>query len=126
MDISKAFGTINRAKLWTTLYTKGVPGEMIRHIGRGHQGTRLAPKYRGRYGEAKGNNIGVSQRSAISALLFIIYLDDMMEDLAALNRSTKLPMRIIQDRPHEQNKKMLWGEVKKGGVLWRSTRNPHN
>ena len=61
---------------------------MIRHIRRGHQGTRLAPKYRGSYGEAKENNIGVSQGSEISALLFIIYLDDMMEDLAALNRRT--------------------------------------
>ena len=26
---------------------KGVPGEIIRHIRRGHLGTRLAPKYRG-------------------------------------------------------------------------------
>ena len=61
MDLSKAFGTINRTLLWATLYKKGLPEQMIRHIRRGHQGPRLAPKYRGRYGEAKENNIGVSQ-----------------------------------------------------------------
>ena len=36
-----------------------------------------------------------------------------MEDLAALSRGSKLPMRIIQDRPHEQNKKLLWGDKKR-------------
>ena len=88
---------------------KGVPEEMISRIRRGHQGARLAPKSRGRYGESKENNIGVPHGSSISALLFIIYLDDMMDDLAALNRRTKFSMVIIQDRPHEQNKK-CYGE----------------
>ena len=73
---------------------------MIRHIRRGHRGTRLAPKYRGRYGATKENNIEVCHGSAIRALLVIIYLDEMMDDLAALNRRTKFPMGIIRDRPH--------------------------
>ena len=64
------------------------------------------------YGEAKGDNVGVFQGSAISALIFIIYLDDMMESLAALKRRTALPMRVIQDRPREQNKKLLCVEIK--------------
>ena len=34
MDISKASGAINSTLLWTTLYKKGLPGEMIRHIRR--------------------------------------------------------------------------------------------
>ena len=113
MDLPEAFGTINRTLLWTTLYKNGVPGEMIRHISRGHRGARHAPKYRGRYGEANENNIGFLQGSAISALLFIIYLGDMMEDLAALSRRTKFPIGIIQDRPHGQDKKILRGEVNK-------------
>ena len=37
----------------------------------------------------------------------------MMEDIAALNRRSKLPIRIIQERPREQNKKLLRGEIKK-------------
>ena len=83
---------------------------MTKRIRRGHIGTRLSPKYKGRYGKLNGN-IGVSQGSAISALLFIIYLDDMMEDMEALNRRTNLPIRIIQDRPHRQKKDLLWEEI---------------
>ena len=53
MDLAKALGAINRTLLWATLYKKGVPEEMIRQIRGGHLGTRLAPKYRGRYRETK-------------------------------------------------------------------------
>ena len=53
MGPEKAFGAIRRTLLRTTLYKKGIPGEMIRRIRRGHQGTRLSPEYRGRYGEAE-------------------------------------------------------------------------
>ena len=35
----------------------------------------------------------------------------MMEDLAALNRRTQLPMRIIQDRPHQQKGETLWEDI---------------
>ena len=69
MGPSEAFGTINRAMLWETLYKKGTPGEMIGRIGRGQQGTRMASEYNGGYGESHGNNIGVSRGSPISALL---------------------------------------------------------
>ena len=86
---------------------------MIRHIRRGHQGTTLAPKYKGKYGKASNNNIGVFQGAAISPILFIIYLDDMMEDLEALNRRTNLPIRMIQDRPHQQQEELLLEEIRK-------------
>ena len=43
-------------------------------------------------------------------MLFIMYIDDAMEDLAALNRRSQIPTRIIQDRPREQNKKS-YGEI---------------
>ena len=36
----------------------------------------------------------------------------MMGDIAALNRRSRLPTRIIQDAPQEQNKKRLWEEIK--------------
>ena len=84
---------------------------MIRHIKRGHTGTRLAPTYKGKYGKLKENNIGVFQGSAISALLFIIYLGDMMDDLEELNRRTDIPMRIVQDRPYQQKEALIWKET---------------
>ena len=50
MDLSKAFGAINRTLLWETLYKEGIPIDMIKHIRQGHQDTRLAPKYKEKYG----------------------------------------------------------------------------
>ena len=35
----------------------------------------------------------------------------MMEDLEALNRRTNLPIRMIQDRPHQQQKDLLCEEI---------------
>ena len=112
MGPSRAFGTINRTLLWETQYRKGLPGEKISQIRRGHQGTRLAPKYKGRYGEPKGNNIGVPQWSEIGAFLVIIYMDAMMGDIAAINRRSQLRIRILQDRPQDQNKQRMRGVIK--------------
>jgi len=86
MDLAKAFGKVNRARLWTTLYKNGLPMEMIQRVRRGHQGTTILPKTKGKYGIGSPNNIGVFQGSAISALLFVIYKDDMMGDYDALSR----------------------------------------
>ena len=93
MDLSKAFDTVNRTQLWTTLYKKGLPIELITHLRRGHQNTKLVAKLNGEYGKPQDNNVGVFQGSAVSALLFIIYLDDMMEDYQALNQKSNLATR---------------------------------
>ena len=55
------------------------------------QNTTQSAKHKRQYGEPQPNNVGVFQGSAISALMFIIYLDDMMEDYRAINRKKKLP-----------------------------------
>jgi len=101
LDLSKAFDTINRTQLWATLYKKGLPLETIAQIRQGHKNTKLCPKHQGRYGDLQTNNVGVFRGSAISALLFIIYLDDMMQDLQALNHKNELPMRIRTQRQPE-------------------------
>jgi len=84
---------------------------MIKNIRHGHQDTKLSPKYKGKYGTPSGNNIGVFQGSAISVLLFIIYMGDMVEDNAPINRRSNLPTRIVQDRPEQQSKQLLWETI---------------
>ena len=64
------------------------------------------------YGKPMGGNIGVFLRSSISEILFIIYMGDVMGDLSALNRRSKLSTRIIQDRPKGQSKQLLRGAIK--------------
>ena len=60
-----------------------MPAQEILHIRRGRSRTTLQAKYNMRYG--KINNIGAPQGSATSALLFVIYVQDMMEDFQATN-----------------------------------------
>jgi len=101
MGLTKAFGTINRTQLWTTLYKKGLLLENITQIRTGRQQTMLRAKHQGTYGPRQLNNKGVFQGSAISALLFIIYLDDMMEDYKEINYQAKLPTRMVMQRVPE-------------------------
>ena len=78
----------------------------------------ICAKHQCNYGEESKNNVGVFQGSAISALMFIIYLDDMMEDYEAMNHKAKLTARqqiirgpntgtaeLIQQIREEQQKK---------------------
>ena len=102
MDLAKAFDKANRAILWTTLYKKGLPVDMIAHIRKGHQNTTLIPKTKGKYGQPTENNVGVSQWSAISALLFIIYQEDMMGDYQSLNYKNQLPLKHTMERTTEE------------------------
>ena len=99
MDLTKAFGCVNRKILWTTLYKAGLPIQLIKHIRQGNQNTVLRCKDNRTYGAPIQNNVGVFQGSALSAILFIIYLDDMVQDYQARN-DQQLPQRTsIQTSP---------------------------
>jgi len=98
MDLSKAFDTVNRDLLWTALYRKGIPLDLILATRKSHENTRLKVKLNGELGPNVTNNCGVFQGSPLSALLFIIYLDDMMDDVNALNDNCKLHPRVATAR----------------------------
>ena len=51
MDLTKAFDTINRTMLWTTLYRKGLPISTINRIRRRRKNTQLQAKENGQYGK---------------------------------------------------------------------------
>ena len=93
MDLFKAFGCANRGTLWAALCKEGLPTQAIQNIRQGHQDAKLQRKGAVTYGEPIRNNVGVSQESAISALLFVIYLDDAMQDRRSLNGQMQLPKR---------------------------------
>ena len=93
MNLSKAFDCVNRTTLWTTLYKAGLPMQAIQNTQQGHQGAKLQRNDSGTYGAPEQNNVGVFQGSALSSILFIIYLGDMMQDHQSLNGQMKLPKR---------------------------------
>ena len=83
MVLIKSFGAVNRTILRAELYKEGIPVQTILHIRRGRNRTTLQAQYNKQYGE-KVNNIGSSQGSATSALLFVIYLRDVMGEYSAI------------------------------------------
>ena len=93
IDLSKALGCVDRELLRTTLFRTGAPTNTIQHIRHGHQITTLRCKDNGKYGAQVKNNVGVFQGSALSALLFIIYLGETMQDYQSTNDKQNLPQR---------------------------------
>ena len=89
LDLSKACDSANRELPWTALYKKGLPEPMIRRIRMGHEDTKLRPKAKGTLGKKQINNKGVFQGSPLSALLFIIYFDHMLEMYAKGQKTWK-------------------------------------
>ena len=79
LDLSNAFDSVDRELLRTVLYKKGLPEKMIKRLRMGHENTKLRPKAKGNLGKKQINNKGVFQGSPLSALLFIIYFDHMLE-----------------------------------------------
>ena len=79
-DLSKAFGRINRDKLWWILYEKGLPIKLIRYIWLGRDVNLLQGKYNGITGSKIHNNKGVPRGSVISALLYTTFDDSIVEE----------------------------------------------
>ena len=107
IDLAKAFDCVNRSTLWATLYKAGLPTQVIKNIRQGHQGTKLQCKDTGTYGKPIQNNVGVFKGSALSALLFIIYLDDMMQGRQSLNDQMQLPKRYSTQPKEEVHTQQL-------------------
>ena len=97
------------------MYKKGLPEKNDKTHQKGAPRNETSTKYKGGHGEPKENNIVAPQGSSIIALLFIIYLGDVVGDLGELNRRPRLPRRIIQERPHGKNKEIVRGAIKEEG-----------
>jgi hypothetical protein len=79
LDLSKAFDRTNRDLLYSILLRTGLPIETVRLIAHTHTNTILYPRERNLIGKPTKTNVGVFQGSPLSALLFIIYVGEMME-----------------------------------------------
>ena len=83
---------MDRNKLWSILYKKGLPVAFINMIKIGHNNNQLCSKINGEYSNLINNNVGVFQGSPLSAYLFIIYADYIMKQY---NNSIKKPSTNI-------------------------------
>ena len=73
----------------TILAKKGIPEYMLKMIYIAHKKTTLAPKHRNQLGKTCDNNNGCFQGSPLSALIFIIYADEMMNDYEEEMKKTR-------------------------------------
>ena len=87
---------------WTTLSRKGVHIGNTLQIRQGRPHTTLCAKHQGKYGEQQ-NNVGEFQGSGIIALLFIIFLGNMMEGYQALNQDETPRRKTIRRQPETGN-----------------------
>merc|ERR1711990_1206622 len=78
----------------TILAKKGIPEYILKLIYIAHKNTTLAPKQKNQIGKTIKNNNGCFQGSPLSALIFIIYADEMMEDYEKETRKTKKEKKI--------------------------------
>ena len=113
MGLSEDFGSINRTQLWTTLYMKGLPLETITLIRKGNQSAAICTKLQGKYGGEVVNDAGAIRVSAISALLFIIYLYYTMGDYRAVNRKAEISIRTTLQWNQTKTQKKLLGYISK-------------
>ena len=105
IDLSKAFGRIQRNKLWWILYEKGIPTNLLKIIILGHTDTKLCARHNGKLGTPVNNNTGIFQGSPLSALLFIIYADYAMNIYTSdiINAGVSKTQNIIRDDKTEHS-----------------------
>ena len=97
MDLTKAFGKTNRKLMYTKLIEKGLPIELIRLIAKTHENTKIMAREKNKLSEKQVTNKGVFQGSPLSALLFIIYTDSMMERYEEVWQKKKRKPRKTRD-----------------------------
>ena len=93
IELAKSPADVNQKLLWETLYKVGILLPLLEHIRNGRQNTRLRCKELAAIGEPVSNNVGVFQGAALSAPLFIIYLEDAMMGNQSLNEKGRLQRR---------------------------------
>ena len=84
LDLSKAFGGINRNKLWYSLYEFGLTKNLTRAIINCHLDAQLCAKHLNNRCPLIPNNIGGFRGSPLSAQLFIIYAEHAMINYNAI------------------------------------------
>ena len=62
IDLSKAFGSVNRELFWEILYRKGIPAQLITRIRTWNGNTKLRPAAKGNLGKAGKQQRGIPRK----------------------------------------------------------------
>ena len=70
-----------------------------------------------KYGQETSDNAGVSQGSAMSAPLYIIYIGEMMEDYDALNNEAHIPIKHANGETSQEIDRHVSEEIRQKFAL---------
>jgi len=82
IDFSKAFDLVERSILLTQLMYNGLSGKILQIIKSMYTITKTCLKYAGTYSSFFNCNVGVRQGECLSPILFILFINDMEEQMS--------------------------------------------
>ena len=105
LDIEKAYDSLDRSKVWDTLQKKGVEKQTVARIKEMYQGSVSCVKIGGERSNWLRQRSGLKQGSALSPLLFICVMDEIMVEVAARTREKHMRAMVFADDV------MMWGNT---------------
>lgn len=133
VDAKKAFDTVNRECLWYKLLTLGINGKMFRAVQSLYDNVRCAVRVNDVTTPFLDVTLGVKQGCRLSPTLFALYVNDLAEEIKALNCGIemvgdRLALLLYADdivliAPSEQSLQLMLDTVHEWCTKWRLTIN---
>ncbi|KAJ0169314.1 hypothetical protein K1T71_015198 [Dendrolimus kikuchii] len=95
VDLEKAFDRVVRKDLWDILPGYGINGQLMRAVQSTYEGCMACVRVEGSLSPWFDVNIGVRQGCVLSALLFILYLDDCLQRIRLMDVGVRMSDLVV-------------------------------